>query len=109
MSAPGSTPPAATPLRRLTATRYVTALREGGSVPAVVEADDGALYVAKFQAAAQGRRALAAELIAGEVGRAARLGPSGRARAPANMCCCRSPIAWPRRAREWARPWTTRG
>ena len=42
------------PLRRLLATRYVTALREGGSVPAVVEADDGALYVAKFRAAAQG-------------------------------------------------------
>jgi hypothetical protein len=61
------------PLRRLIATRYVTALREGGSVPAVVEADDGALYVAKFRAAAQGGAALAAELIAGEIARAAGL------------------------------------
>jgi hypothetical protein len=65
--------PAALPLRHLLATRYVTALREGGSVPAVVEADDGALYVAKFRAAAQGGRALAAELIVGERGRAAGL------------------------------------
>lgn len=61
------------PLRRLMATRYVTALREGGSVPAIVEADDGALYVAKFRGAAQGGRALIAELIAGELGRAAGL------------------------------------
>jgi hypothetical protein len=61
------------PLRRLAATRYVTALREGGSVPAVVEADDGALYVAKFRGAAQGPRALAAELMVGELARAAGL------------------------------------
>jgi hypothetical protein len=60
-------------MRRLTATRYVTALREGGSVPAVVEADDGALWVAKFRAAAQGGRVLAAEVIVGELGRAAGL------------------------------------
>lgn len=60
-------------LRRLVATRYVIALREGGSVPAVVEADDGALYVAKFRGAAQGTRALIAELIVGELGRAAGL------------------------------------
>ena len=59
--------------RRLAATRYVTALREGGSVPAVVEADDGALYVVKFRAAAQGGRALAAEIIVGELARAAGL------------------------------------
>jgi hypothetical protein len=64
---------AAPPLRRLLATRYVTALREGGSVPAVVEADDGALYVVKFRAAAQGGRALAAELIVGELARGAGL------------------------------------
>jgi hypothetical protein len=64
---------AAPRLRRLTATRYVTALREGGSVPAVVEADDGALYVVKFHAAAQGGRALAAELIVGQLARAAGL------------------------------------
>src|SRR5436190_18431554 len=66
--------PARTPaLRQLVATRYVTALREGGSVPAVVEADDGALYVAKFRAAAQGGRALAAEVVVGELARAAGL------------------------------------
>jgi hypothetical protein len=61
------------PLRHLIATRYVTALREGGSVPAVVEADDGGLYVAKFHGAAQGTRALVAEVIAGELARAAGL------------------------------------
>jgi hypothetical protein len=65
--------PIRAPLRRLTATRYVTPLREGGSVPAVVEADDGALYVVKFRGAAQGSRALAAEVIAGELARAAGL------------------------------------
>ena len=68
---PPATRPA--PPRRLLATRYVTALREGGSVPAVVEADDGALYVVKFRAAAQGGRVLAAELIVGELARAAGL------------------------------------
>lgn len=61
------------PPRRLVATRYVTALREGGSVPAVVEADDGKLYVAKFRGAAQGERALAAELLVGLLARAAGL------------------------------------
>ena len=55
--------------RVLTAVRYVQPFRQGGSVPALVEADDGALYVLKFYAAAQGRRALMAELIAGEIGR----------------------------------------
>ena len=68
-----ATPAAPPALRRLFATRYVTALREGGSVPAVVEADDGALYVAKFRAAAQGGRVLAAEMIVGELARAAGL------------------------------------
>jgi hypothetical protein len=63
----------AAPLRHLAAARYVTPLREGGSVPAVVEADDGALYVVKFRGAAQGSRALAAEVIAGELARAAGL------------------------------------
>jgi hypothetical protein len=76
VSAPETVAPAV-PLpptfRRLAATRYVTALREGGSVPAVVEADDGALYVVKFRAAAQGGRALAAEIIVGELARAAGL------------------------------------
>src|SRR5690606_6163662 len=53
-----------------TATRYVTPLREGGSLPAIVEADDDGLYVLKFRGAGQGPRALVAELVAGEVGRA---------------------------------------
>src|SRR4051812_10654601 len=57
------------PLRHLTATRYVTPLREGGSLPAIVEADDEGLYVLKFRGAGQGARALVAELVAGEIGR----------------------------------------
>jgi len=72
-SAPAARKSAPPELRRLVATRYVTALREGGSVPAVVEADDGALYVVKFRGAAQGGRALVAELIVGELARAAGL------------------------------------
>ncbi len=55
--------------RTLTAVRYIQPFRQGGSVPALVEADDGELYVLKFHGAAQGRRALVAELIAGEIGR----------------------------------------
>ena len=62
--------PVATALRRVAATRYVTPLREGGSLPGLVEADDSGLYVAKFRGAGQGPRALAAEVIAGELGRA---------------------------------------
>lgn len=57
-------------LRTLTATRYVTPLREGGSLPAIVEADDDGLYVVKFRGAGQGPRALVAEVLAGEIGRA---------------------------------------
>lgn len=57
-------------VRMVEATRYVTPLREGGSVPAIVEASDDGLYVLKFRGAAQGPRALAAELISGEIGRA---------------------------------------
>lgn len=57
-------------IRTLTATRYVTPLREGGSLPAVVEADDNNLYVVKFVGAGQGPKALIAELLAGEIGRA---------------------------------------
>jgi len=57
-------------LRTVKATRYVTPLREGGSLPAIVEADDLGLYVLKFRGAGQGPLALAAELIAGEIGRA---------------------------------------
>lgn len=56
-------------IRTVTATRYIHPLREGGSVPAVVEADDGELYVMKFVGAAQGPKALIAELVAGEIGR----------------------------------------
>src|SRR4051812_21466707 len=60
-------------LRTVTATRYVTPLREGGSLPAIVEGDDDGLYVLKFRGAGQGPRALVAELIAGEIARAAGL------------------------------------
>jgi hypothetical protein len=52
------------------ATRYVTPLREGGSLPAIVEGDDDGLYVLKFRGAGQGPRALIAELLAGEIARA---------------------------------------
>ena len=57
-------------VRTVVATRYVTPLREGGSLPALVEADDDGLYVLKFRGAGQGPRALVAELVAGEIGRA---------------------------------------
>ncbi|MGI8742761.1 MAG: HipA family kinase [Bryobacteraceae bacterium] len=57
-------------LRTIYVTRYVTPLREGGSLPAIVEADDSGLYVLKFRGAGQGPLALVAELIAGEIGRA---------------------------------------
>jgi hypothetical protein len=60
-------------MRTVTATRYVTPLREGGSLPAIVEADDDGLYVVKFRGAGQGAKALVAELIAGELARAAGL------------------------------------
>ena len=60
-------------LRTVTATRYVTPLREGGSLPAVIEADDDGMYVLKFRGAGQGRKALIAELVAGELARAAGL------------------------------------
>ena len=56
-------------LRTINATRYVLALREGGSLPAIAEADDLGLYVVKFRGAGQGPLALVAELIAGEMGR----------------------------------------
>jgi hypothetical protein len=57
-------------LRTITATKYLTPFREGGSLPGLVEADDDGLYVVKFRGAAQGPRALVAEVIAGELGRA---------------------------------------
>ncbi len=56
-------------LRTVQVTRYVTPLREGGSLPAIVEADDGFLYVQKFRGAGQGIKALIAELIGGELAR----------------------------------------
>jgi hypothetical protein len=56
-------------LRHVNAARYVAPLREGGSLPAIVEADDGAMYVVKFRGAGQGPLALVAEVVAGEIGR----------------------------------------
>jgi hypothetical protein len=60
-------------MRTVNAARYVTPLREGGSLPAIVEADDDGMYVLKFRGAGQGTKALIAELIAGELARAAGL------------------------------------
>ncbi|UOQ50752.1 HipA family kinase [Hymenobacter cellulosivorans] len=57
------------PLRTVAVTRYVTPLREGGSLPALVEADDEFMYVVKFRGAGQGIKALIAELIVGELAR----------------------------------------
>src|SRR5437868_13528434 len=57
-------------LRTVVATRYVTPLREGGSLPAIIEADDDGMYVLKFRGAGQGAKALIAELVAGELARA---------------------------------------
>jgi hypothetical protein len=56
-------------LRTVNVTRYVTPLREGGSLPAIAEADDDFLYVIKFRGAGQGVKALIAELIGGEIAR----------------------------------------
>lgn len=63
---PGSAPDR---LRQVTATRYVAPLREGGSLPGLLEADDDGLYVTKFRGAGQGRLALVAEVIVGELAR----------------------------------------
>jgi hypothetical protein len=57
-------------LRAVEITRYVTPLREGSSLPALVEADDGRDYVVKFRGAGHGEKALIAELVVGEIGRA---------------------------------------
>ena len=59
-----------TALRTVGVSRYVTPLREGGSLPAIVEADDDGMYVLKFRGAGQGPRALVAELVSGEIARA---------------------------------------
>jgi hypothetical protein len=56
-------------IRTVNVTRYITPLREGGSLPAIVEADDGFMYVLKFRGAGQGVKALIAELIGGEIAR----------------------------------------
>jgi hypothetical protein len=61
------------PLRTIAVTRYVTPLREGGSLPAIVDADDDGMYVLKFRGAGQGARALIAELVSGEIARALQL------------------------------------
>jgi len=61
---------ATTALPEVAATRYVAALREGGSMPGLVEADDDGLYVLKFRGAGQGPLALVAEVIASELARA---------------------------------------
>ena len=56
-------------VRTVKVTRYITPLREGGSLPAIVEADDDGTYVLKFRGAGQGVKALIAELLGGEIGR----------------------------------------
>src|SRR5579875_3907631 len=60
-------------LRVVTATRYAAPLREGGSLPGLVEADDDGMYVVKFRAAGQGLRALVAEVLVGRLAAAAGL------------------------------------
>ena len=56
-------------MKSLTVTRYVTPLREGGSLPALIEADDDGMYVVKFRGAGQGTASLVAEVVVGELGR----------------------------------------
>jgi hypothetical protein len=58
-----------TALERVTATRYVTPLREGGSLPGLVEADDDGIYVLKFRGAGQGVKVLVAEILVTEIAR----------------------------------------
>jgi hypothetical protein len=67
---PASPVAPAASMRAVRATRYVTAFREGGSLPGLVEADDDGLYVVKFRGAGQGPRVLVAEWLAGEIARA---------------------------------------
>src|SRR6476620_8496115 len=67
-SSPGYDPPRVA-IRTITATEYVMPLREGGSLPAIVEGDDDGTYVLKFRGAGQGARALIAELVSGELAR----------------------------------------
>jgi hypothetical protein len=71
---PDSAPPApSSGLRCLVATRYVQPLREGGTLPAVVDTDGGGLFVVKFRGAGQGAKALVAELVVGLLAREAGL------------------------------------
>ena len=70
MHAVSADPQVASALRTVTATRYVAPLREGGSLPGLVEADDDGLYVMKFRGAGQGPAALVAEVVAGELAHA---------------------------------------
>ena len=72
-SAPSAPPTFAPAVRTVAVTRYVTPLREGGSLPAIVEADDLGTYVLKFRGAGQGVKVLVAELLAGEIARALNL------------------------------------
>ena len=76
--------------RRVAAGRYVQPLREGGSLPAVVDTDGG-LYVVKFRGAGQGPRALVAELLVGLI--AGRLELSERGLRPVDLVCCAGWIA----------------
>lgn len=62
--------PAHTHLRTVNVMRYITPLREGGSLPALADADDSFKYVLKFRGAGHGTKALIAELIGGEIARA---------------------------------------
>lgn len=62
-----------TELRHGNVTRYITPLREGGSLPAVVEVNDGFMYVLKFKGAGQGAKALIADLVGAEIARASKL------------------------------------
>src|SRR5690606_12769114 len=57
-------------IRTVNVVQYITPLREGGSMPAIVKADDGFMYVLKFRGAGQGKKALVAEFIGGELARA---------------------------------------
>jgi hypothetical protein len=67
---PGYSPLVSVSLRRVAATRYVVPLREGGSLPGLVEADDLGMYVVKFHGAGQGPRVLVTEVVVGELARA---------------------------------------
>src|SRR5690349_3514240 len=66
-------PPVAFDIRTVNVMRYVVPLREGGSLPAIAEADDNFMYVVKFKGAGQGKKALIAELIGGLLAKTAQL------------------------------------